>query len=196
MLRFVSRQTTTSSQYLKTQKIATPTFLSVFCIEYKNPTINRLQFQKNMKNTLLQLLLLFTIFTAHAQAPAIQWQKCYGGTGDEAANCIIQTTDGGYIAAGYTNAANGDVTGVHGGYDYWVVKINPAGTIEWQKAYGGSFDDQAASIRQTTDGGYIVAGYSESNNGDITNTHGLLVSSHLVRTMTREEILLKLWKVS
>lgn len=125
-----------------------------------------------MKKTILQSLLLLTILSLHAQTPAIQWQKCYGGTGNENANCIIQTTDGGYISAGYTNSLNGDVTGVHGNSDYWVVKIDNAGTIEWQKTYGGSFDDQAASIRQTTDGGYIVAGYSDSNNGDITNTHG------------------------
>jgi hypothetical protein len=125
-----------------------------------------------MKKTLLQSLLLLTIFTLQAQTPAIQWQKCYGGTGTENASCIVQTTDGGYIAAGYTNSTNGDVTGLHGSNDYWVVKIDQAGTIEWQKTYGGSFDDQASSIRQTTDGGYIVAGYSESNNGDITNTHG------------------------
>ena len=124
-----------------------------------------------MKRILHYALVLTTIST-FAQAPAIQWQKCYGGTGEENANAIAQTTDGGYIMAGYTNSVNGDITSNHGGNDYWVVKTDSAGTIEWQKTYGGTADDQAHSVIQTADGGYIVAGYSDSSNGDITNTHG------------------------
>jgi len=117
-------------------------------------------------------IVLFTALQTFAQVPAIQWQKCYGGTGNDNANSIAQTNDGGYIIAGYTNSTNGDIVSNHGGNDYWVVKVDPAGTIEWQKTYGGTFDDQANSVIQTTDGGYIVAGYSDSNNGDITNDHG------------------------
>jgi hypothetical protein len=52
-----------------------------------------------------------------------QWQKCLGGTGGEIANSIEQTTDGGYIVAGNSNSNDYDVSGNHGGLDYWVVKL-------------------------------------------------------------------------
>ena len=126
-----------------------------------------------MKKLIYLSILFVSVFSTNAQVPAIVWQKCYGGTNSENANCIEKTTDGGYIVAGYTNtSADGDVTNNRGGYDYWVLKLNAAGVIEWQKTYGGSFDDQANSIQQTSDGGYIVAGVSNSTNGDITNFRG------------------------
>lgn len=102
----------------------------------------------------------------------LQWQKSLGGTGIDEARSIIQTTDGGYIIAGYSTSNNGDVTGNHGAKDYWVVKITSTGTIQWQKSLGGTGNEQAFSIIQATDGGYIVAGYSMSNNGDVTGNHG------------------------
>jgi hypothetical protein len=102
----------------------------------------------------------------------IQWQKTLGGTGDEYAYSIQQTSDGGYIVAGYTNSNNGDVTGNHGNNDYWVVKLSDAGIIQWQKTFGGTQNDYAYSIQQTRDGGYIVAGSTSSNDGDVTGNHG------------------------
>lgn len=104
----------------------------------------------------------------------IEWQKSLGGSDDEWAESIQQTTDGGYIVAGYTNSNDGDVTGNHGGYgyDYWIVKLDNSGNIEWEKSLGGSGNDYANSIQQTTDGGYIVAGFSDSNDGDVTGNHG------------------------
>jgi hypothetical protein len=102
----------------------------------------------------------------------IQWQKTYGGSGADWGWCIQQTTDGGYIIAGNSNSNDGDVTGNHGGADYWVVKTDPLGNLQWQKSYGGSGNDEASGIRQTLDGGYIVAGYSYSTNGDVTGNHG------------------------
>jgi len=62
-----------------------------------------------------------------ADAPEIQWQKSLGGSGKDAAYSIQQTTDGGYIVAGWSNSNDGDVTGNHGGFDYWVVKLGPDG---------------------------------------------------------------------
>ena len=102
----------------------------------------------------------------------IQWQKALGGTGVDGAYCIQQTADGGYIVAGYTNSNDGNVTGNHGNIDYWVVKLSVTGTIEWQKTLGGTQDELAYSVQQTRDGGYIVAGFTNSNNGDITGNHG------------------------
>lgn len=102
----------------------------------------------------------------------IQWQKSYGGSSWDEARVIQQTTDGGYIVAGNSNSNDGDITGNNGGYDYWIVKIDEIGTIEWEKSLGGSGVDRAMSIIQTTDGEYIVAGYSDSIDGDVTGNHG------------------------
>jgi hypothetical protein len=108
----------------------------------------------------------------------IQWQKSLGGSADDWATSIQQTTDSGYIVAGWSSSNNGDVSshhgssGNHGTTDYWIVKLTKNGDIRWQKSLGGSGNDYANSIQQTTDGGYIVAGYSYSNDGDVSNNHG------------------------
>jgi len=102
----------------------------------------------------------------------IVWQKCLGGRGDDWAYSIQQTSDGGFIVAGYTLSNDGDVSGNHGGDDFWVVKLDSSGNIVWQKCLGGSDDDGAKSIQQTSDGGFIVAGYTWSNDGDVSGNHG------------------------
>ncbi|MGA2296026.1 MAG: T9SS type A sorting domain-containing protein [FCB group bacterium] len=102
----------------------------------------------------------------------IHWQKCLGGSGYDVANSIQQTSDGGYIIAGETESKDGDVSGIHGDGDVWVIKLDINGTIQWQKCYGGFSDDEPYSIQQTNDGGYIVAGCTESNDGDISGNHG------------------------
>jgi uncharacterized repeat protein (TIGR01451 family) len=118
---------------------------------------------------LLTALLYTTALLSQVQ---IQWQKCLGGTGYDQANAIQQTTDGGYIVAGWTQSINGDVSGNHGGEDFWVVKLDMTGNIQWQKCLGGTGYDRAHSIQQTTDGGYIVAGHTNSNNGDVSGNNG------------------------
>jgi len=102
----------------------------------------------------------------------IQWQKCFGGTALDYANYISKTSDGGYIVTGKTSSTNGDVTGNHGGGDIWVLKLNAMGTIQWKKCFGGSASDEASSIKQTTDGGYILGGVTSSTNGDVVGKHG------------------------
>jgi uncharacterized delta-60 repeat protein len=88
---------------------------------------------------------------------AVSWQKTYGGASGDSARSIQQTSDGGYIVAGCTSSFDADWWG-----DFWVLKLNGDGTISWQKRYGGTSDDSAYSIQQTSDGGYIVAGYTWS----------------------------------
>jgi hypothetical protein len=102
----------------------------------------------------------------------LQWEKSYGGGSDDFATCIQQTSDSGYIVAGYSYSTGGNVTGNHGGIDYWVVKLDTAGFIQWQRSLGGTGDDYAQSVEQTFDGGYIVAGYTQSNDGNVTVNHG------------------------
>jgi len=108
-----------------------------------------------------------------AQAPIIQWQKSLGGSGNDYANSVQQTADGGYIVAGYTSSNDGDVSGNHGGDDIWVVKLTATGTVAWSRTLGGSGIDAATSVRQMADGGYIVGCYTLSeNSGDIIGNRG------------------------
>jgi len=122
----------------------------------------------------LQMMLFCLIGTAAVAqvAPAIEWQKSLGGMGDDQAHAAQQTADGGYVMAGNTNSNDGDVSGNHGNIDAWVVKLNASNEIEWQKTLGGTFNDYVQSMQQTADGGYIVAGYTESSDGDATGNHG------------------------
>ncbi len=99
------------------------------------------------------------------------WTKCYGGSGDDIAAAIQQTDDGGYIVAGETISTNGDVTGNHGGEDFWILKLTATGDTVWTRCYGGSNDDMVYAIQQTSDGKYIVAGYSQSTDGNLTGNY-------------------------
>lgn len=104
--------------------------------------------------------------------PGVQFQKNYGGNNVERAMSTQQTTDGGYIVAGYTISNNGDVVGHKSGEDYWVIKLNASGNIVWKKIYGGNNDDRCYAVQQTLDGGYILAGTSNSTDGNISNPKG------------------------
>ncbi len=98
------------------------------------------------------------------QIPDIEWQNTIGGNGDESLSVIRPTVDGGYILGGSSNSnISGDKTNnSKGGYDYWIVKLNAAGDIVLQKTIGGNDYDYLTDIQQTTDGGYILGGYSYS----------------------------------
>jgi hypothetical protein len=102
----------------------------------------------------------------------IIWQKALGGSQDETAYSIIATPDGGYAVAGSATSTNGDVTGNKGRSDVWVVKLNANGNIMWQKNLGGSSDDIAHSIINASGGGYAIAAYTESADGDVAGNHG------------------------
>jgi gliding motility-associated-like protein len=100
------------------------------------------------------------------------WQKCLGGGDYDFSTSIQATPDGGCISAGTTNSSNGDITGFHGAGDYWVVKLDKLGNLQWQKTYGGSFTENANNIQITNDGGYLVSGFSNSFDGDVSGNHG------------------------
>ncbi|HMT27436.1 MAG TPA: hypothetical protein PKD96_03965, partial [Candidatus Absconditabacterales bacterium] len=98
----------------------------------------------------------------------IQWQKSIGSDSDDDGIGIEKTSDGGYIVLGCSAANNGDISGNHGAHDYWIIKLDDLGNLQWEKSYGGSANDLARSFSKTSDGGYIITGYTESNDGDIT----------------------------
>lgn len=84
------------------------------------------------------------------------WFKHYGGTSSDIAHSIQQTSDGGYILAGKSNSYS------WGSYDFAIYKLDSSGNKLWFKHYGGTSSDIAYSIQQTSDGGYIVAGHTDS----------------------------------
>ncbi|MNQ24817.1 hypothetical protein D3C85_380220 [compost metagenome] len=108
---------------------------------------------------------------------SIEWQKTYGGQYADLLRSMEQTTDSGYILAGYSNSPiSGDKGDNNKGVgDYWIVKINDVGEIQWQNSYGADGDDQLYVIHQTLDGGYIVGGNSNSTNA--LTTQGGIVSN-------------------
>jgi hypothetical protein len=103
---------------------------------------------------------------------SIMWQKVYGGSQSDYSSDIIQTSNGDFVLAGYTRSADGDVSGNHGIIDGWVVRLSGTGAIKWQKCYGGSGFDAILSLKPTSDNGYIVAGWSDSDDGDLDSNRG------------------------
>ncbi len=95
----------------------------------------------------------------------IQWQKTIGGNDVDKLYSIVQTSDGGYILGGFSNSniSGNKSENCYGAYDNWIVKTDSLGTIQWQNTIGGSENDYLYSISQTSDGRYIVGGWSESN---------------------------------
>lgn len=126
-----------------------------------------------MKNTILNLILVY-FFSSNvfAQTPNLQWQKSLGGTGTDEARSVYQTSDGGSIILGNSNSINGDVVGNHGSYDYWLVKIDASGNVQWKKTYGGTASDKGYAVIELSYGGYLLVGNASSTDGDVTGNHG------------------------
>lgn len=116
--------------------------------------------------------IFFLMGIAVAQAPPIEWQKSYGGSHLDEVAAIRQTSDGGYIMAGETSSSDNDITANYGLHDFWLIKIDLNGVMSWEKSFGGSQMEKAHDVEETSDGGYIIAGESSSNDGDLTNNYG------------------------
>lgn len=117
-----------------------------------------------MKIILLTLSLSFISHFAFTQAPEVEWQNTIGGDLSDVLQSIQQTTDGGYVLGGtsYSNNVGDKAESSLGADDYWIVKTDNYGVIQWQNTIGGSDQDRLYSIEQTGDGGYILGGYSAS----------------------------------
>lgn len=105
----------------------------------------------------------------------IIWQKTFGGTSDDRGQDIITTADGGFLLTGFSRSTDGDVSENFGFHDYWVIKLNSSGEIEWEKSFGFSGNDRSFGAIQTTDGGYFITGFLDvsASNGE-GNDNGAL----------------------
>ncbi len=103
----------------------------------------------------------------------IEWIKTYGGSNDDDATSIVQANDGGFMVLGNTRSTDGDITGKNSiDQDYWLLKLDSDGEKIWDRTYGGSEDEKAANIENTSDGGYIISGYTTSVDGDVSENAG------------------------
>jgi len=102
------------------------------------------------------IALLSAICLTSIASAQTSWWRTYGGSGDDVGNSVQQTTDGGYIIAGYTSFLGA------GGQDVYVIKTDASGDTLWTKTYGGTRNDEGNSVQQTTDGGYVIVGWTIS----------------------------------
>jgi hypothetical protein len=127
-----------------------------------------------------------------------QWQVTLGGSGQEKLQSVVPTSDGGYILGG-TSASPRSRTGTqwsidpsyklencYGSTDYWVVKINSGGRVEWQRTIGGQYVEELRSIIQSKDGGYILAGSSNSEETGNKNHKSFGISDYFIVKLDRE----------
>ena len=99
------------------------------------------------------------------------WERAMGGSGNEQFFDIM-AQDSNFIVCGVAGSINGNVSGLQGMDDGWLIKLRDDGTTVWKKCFGGTQADGFKSVLQTTDGGYLLCGYTFSNDGDVTGYHG------------------------
>ena len=102
----------------------------------------------------------------------VEWQDSYGGSSYERPEEIKQTSDGGFIVVGYSDSSNGDVSGNNGSQDFWILKLEENGDIQWDTALGGTEYERANAVIETSDGGFVIAGRSSSSNYDVDDNYG------------------------
>ncbi len=108
------------------------------------------------------ILVCFISINVFSQT-VILWEKGYGGSGSDFGKAISKAPDGDFYLGGYTNSSDGDISGVYGGMDVFVMRIDSFGNIKWQKNYGGSGNDFIHGLLSTKDGGAIIEAYTVSN---------------------------------
>ncbi len=111
---------------------------------------------KFSRNTFLVVIIISLTSNLFAQVPDTLWTRTYGGSDSDGSYSVEQTPDGGYIIAGQTWSFGAGL------YDFWLLKLDSLGDTLWTYTYGGSGHDLDRSVQLTSDGGYILAGSSNS----------------------------------
>ena len=116
----------------------------------------------------------FLIIKTNAAGDSI-WSKTFGGSSNERAFTIIKTTGGGFLIGGYTSTFGG------GFFDFYLVRTDENGDSLWTRTYGGSWQEMAYDIKETDDGGFVIAGYTQTYGAGLfdfylvkTNADGLV----------------------
>jgi hypothetical protein len=111
----------------------------------------------------------------------IEWEKSFGYSGHDHSYDLLQTADGGFFVAGFLDITaaladessnKGSSLTRHGVGEFWGTKVSASGEIEWRNYFGGTNNDRAHAVENAHYGGYILAGFSESDDFDISNTQG------------------------
>ncbi len=104
--------------------------------------------------------------------PVIEWEKSIGGSSAEIGQCILEMPNGsGFLVAGYSKS-NDNGMATNGLFDFVAIQIDSDGNQIWSDHYGGTDDDVPTSMQLTSDGGFILAGFTQSNDVDVDNNYG------------------------
>ena len=106
----------------------------------------------------------------------IQWEKSYGFSGHDHAYSVLQTNDGGFFMTGFldvtASGGEGNSRRRHGVGEFWCHRLNANGDVIWRRYFGGTQNDRSFSAVQANDGGFVITGFTESNDFDITDSRG------------------------
>lgn len=114
------------------------------------------QFKNCFLSSVVLLILLIILFSVPVRASTTAWSRNYGGTDYDQATSVVEASDGGFAIAGYTKSFGA------GDDDFWLIKTDSLGNLEWNQTSGGTSRDRANSLVQTFDGGYALAGNTAS----------------------------------
>ena len=108
----------------------------------------------------------------------IEWQNCYGGSGHDGIYGLIELDDG-YAFTAFTNSPDGDVSGWHGSYDIWFVRLDISGNIIWEKCFGGTDSEIAHHLFVNANGDFTIIGKTSSNDGDVSGNNSVGVNNDI-----------------
>lgn len=132
--------------------------------------------QQRIRQRMLMGLFMLVVIVPHplrAQVTTeVVWQRCIGGSGLDWGTHLTGTSDGGFVAIGWSASTDGDATDNHGGNDILVTRLDANGGMLWRRSFGGSSEDYAYSCIEASDGSIMIAGHTYSTDGDVTQNQG------------------------